>query len=447
LLKFGINYKEVIGEMAIIDGGFDINFPKMVKVKQYFKNNKITNIDQEVFEQLEQMEIRDRFHKGQRIAVTVGSRGVTNIDKITKAVIDKLVEYGTQPFIIPAMGSHGGGTPEGQRNVLASYNITEETMGVPIEASMDVVQIGSTENGSPVYISQPALEADGIVVINRIKCHTNFRGPIESGLMKMIVIGLGKHRGATYIHQNGFQKFHEIIPEAGNIIIEKAPITCGISLVENGYDETMIIKAITPDQIEETDTELLKVSREAMPKIMFDDIDLLIVAEIGKNISGLGMDPNVTGRFAEPFMMKHAIKPNVQKIAVLGLTKETQGNATGIGDADITTKRVFDEINLEKTYANVITSTVLPFGSIPMMLENDKQAIAVALKTCYGIDKTENAKVVRIKNTLHLDEIEISESLIMDAKEDKNIEIVSGASPMTFTEDGQLVRQSMEVNQ
>lgn len=423
--------------MAIIEGGFDVDLPQMVKVKQRFNDNKIENIEEKVFSELEQDEIRSRFKPGQRIAVTVGSRGIDKIAHVTKAIIDKLKEFGTKPFIIPAMGSHGAATPEGQMNVLASYHITEESMGVPIEASMETIQIGTTENNIPVYISKSAMEADGIVVVNRVKAHTNFRGPVESGLMKMLVIGLGKHKGATYVHKRGFQRFKYIIPEVGRAIIKKAPITCGIGLVENGYDELMIIKAVTPDQIEKTDEQLLNISRAAMPKILFDEIDLLIVDEIGKNISGTGMDPNVTGRFAEPFMMQEVNKPKIQKIAVLGLTKETEGNATGLGDADITTRKVFEQLDFEKTYANVITSTVLPLGSIPVMMENDKQAIAVAVKTCYDIEPHE-ARIVRIKNTASLDEIEISEPLLQEAIKNEKIEIIGELSPFKFDEDGQL---------
>ncbi|NEU31980.1 DUF2088 domain-containing protein [bacterium LRH843] len=424
--------------MAIIDGGFNVDLPKMIKVKQHFQDDRIEKIEEAVWGQLEKEEIRNQFKKGHKIAVTVGSRGVADIDLITKAVIDKLKEYGTVPFIIPAMGSHGGGTPQGQLDILASYHITEETMGVPIEASMEVIQIGTTENSIPVYVSKPALEADGIIVMGRIKPHTNFRGPIESGLMKMMTIGLGKHRGATYVHKKGFHRFAEYIPEVGRMIIEKAPILCGIGLVENGYHEQMIVKAVLPKEIEQTDVELLKMARESMPRILFDGIDLLIVEEIGKNISGNGMDPNVTGRYSETFMMKHETKQPVQKIAVLGLTKETQGNACGIGDADVTTKSVFEEIDLHKTYANVITSTLLPGGAIPMMLDNDQQAIAVALKTCYDIEPHE-AKIVRIKNTAQLDEIEISEALLAEAEKNDAIQIIGEPSSISFTENGKLI--------
>lgn len=424
--------------MPLLVDGFDVEFPKMVKVHQSFRSDRIQDIRGKVREELGKEEIRRRFKPGQRIAITVGSRGVASIAEVIKAVIDQLKEWGVRPFIVPAMGSHGGGTSEGQLEVLASYNVTEETMGVPIEAAMEVVQLGTTEHGIPVYLSKPAFEADGILVAARVKCHTNFRGPIESGLMKMMVIGLGKHKGATYVHKQGFERLHEIIPEVGRAIIERAPIVCGLAMVENGYDQQMIMRAVTPDKIEETDVELLKVANEAMPRILFDDIDVLIIEEIGKNISGSGMDPNVTGRFSEAFMAKYDPKPHVQKIVVLGLTEETHGNACGLGDADLTTRAVVEKIDYMKTWANVITSTVLSIGAIPMAMDNDKEAIALALKTCNRVEPPQ-ARVVRIKNTAHLDEIEISEALLPLARANENIKIVGDLKPMAFTAEGSLI--------
>lgn len=424
--------------MAIIDGGFVCDFPQMVKVKQSFNANTVEDIRAKVFFELEKEEIKDRFKPGQRIAITVGSRGVADVDIITKAIADKLKEFGTNPFIIPAMGSHGGATPEGQRGVLASYKVTEETMGVPIVDTMETIQLGTTASGIPVYLSKAAFEADGIVVAARVKAHTNYRGPIESGLVKMMVIGLGKHRGATYVHAQGFARFAELIPDVGREILKKAPITCGLALVENGYHQQMVIEAALPEKIEQTDAELLKVANQAMPRILFDDIDVLIVEQIGKNISGGGMDPNVTGRFTEAFLSKYDIKPRVQKIVVLGLTPETNGNACGIGDADLTTKSVFNQVDLEYTYANVITSTVLKVGAIPMMLDTEEQAIVVALRTCNRI-KPHEAKVVRIRNTGELDEIEISEALLPEAQASPNIEVAGTLKPMAFAEDGRLL--------
>jgi len=424
--------------VPLVDGGFDIEFPRMVRVKQRFRADRIKDIRQRVFAELEREEVRRRFQKGQRIAVTVGSRGIASIGEVTRAIVDKLKEFGTEPFIIPAMGSHGAATPEGQREVLATYGVTEETMGVPIEATMEVVQLGTTESGTPVYFSKPAYEADGVLVANRVKNHTRFRGPVESGLMKMMVIGLGKHRGATYVHKQGFERFATLIPEVGRAILERAPITCGLAMVENGYHEQMVIRAVTPDKIEETDMELLRLAREAMPRILLDEIDVLIVEEIGKNISGSGMDPNITGRYSEPFMMASNPKPRVQKIVVLGLTEQTHGNACGIGDADLTTRAVFEEMDLVKTYANVITSTLLNSGAIPMMMENDRQAVVVALRTCNRVEPPE-ARVVRIRNTSELDEIHVSEALLPEVESNENLEVIGDLGPMVFDDNGRLV--------
>lgn len=424
--------------MAIIYGGFDVEFPRMVKVRQRFRPDRIANVRQVILQELDCEEIRGRFRQGQRIAVAVGSRGIASIAEITKTVIDKLKELGTHPFIVPAMGSHGGANPDGQKEVLMSYGITEATMEAPIEASMEVIQLGTTASGTPVFFSKPAYEADGVVVVNRVKNHTNFRGPVESGLMKMLVIGLGKHKGATYVHKQGFERFAQLIPEVGRAIIERAPITCGLALVENGYHEQMLIRAVTPDKFEATDMELLDIAHAAMPRILFDAIDVLIVEKIGKNISGSGMDPNVTGRFSEPFMMALRPEPRVQKVVVLGLTEESHGNAIGLGSADVTTTSVIAQIDKEKTYANAITSTILRGGAIPMALDNDLQAIAVALKTCNRIEPSE-AKVVRIRTTANLDEIEISESLLPEAEANDNIEISGQLRPMAFTDDGRLL--------
>jgi hypothetical protein len=425
-------------QVAVIFGGFDVDFPRMVPVRQHFVADKIENVREAVLKELTRDDIRSRFKEGQCIAVTVGSRGIASIDVVVKTTVDFLKEIGTKPFIIPAMGSHGGASPEGQKKVLASYGITEETMGAPIEADMEVVQLGTTKSGAPAYFSKVAYEADGIVVINRVKNHTSFRGPVESGLTKMVVIGLGKHKGATYVHYQGFDRFSQLIPEVGEVLLSKAKIACGLALVENGYHELMIVHAALPEQFIETDTRLLKVAYEAMPRILFDEFEVLIVDEIGKDISGAGMDPNVTGRFSEAHMIALQLKPRVQRIVVLDLTDESYGNAIGLGSADLTTSRVVAKIDRQATYANVITSTVLRGGAIPMYFDTDKESIAVALKTCKRVEPSE-ARVVRIKNTSDLDVIHVSETLLPKVKQDPRFEIIGEPQPMAFTEEGRLI--------
>jgi hypothetical protein len=424
--------------MPIVEGGFDIDLPRMVKIRQHFRSDKIDDIPAVINKELDREEIRARNKPGGQIAVAVGSRGIANIFDIVKATVNKLKSMGTHPFIVPAMGSHGGATAEGQLEVLASYNITEETMGCPIRSSMETVYTGVSELGVDTYIDKHAFESDGIVVINRVKVHTDFRGPVESGLTKMLAIGLGKHRGATMIHKLGFHTFAKLIPDMGRTIRSKAPVACGLAIVENGYEQPMIIRAVLPDDFETTDMELLEVSKEAMAKLLFKEIHVLVIDEIGKNISGSGLDPNVTGRFVPAFMAKMDHEPKTHKIVVRDLTEETHGNATGIGMADVTTRRLVDKINYEYTYANVITSTELAGAKIPVTVDNDRQALVVALVTVNGVKPTE-AKVVHIRNTLELGEIWISEALLPEAKANPQIEILSEPVPFRFDEEDNLL--------
>lgn len=424
--------------MPIVEGGFNIPLPRMVKVRQRFRADRVEDVEGTLRRELAKKEIEARIKPGQKIVIAVGSRGIAKIHDIVRVIVRRLQELGARPFIVPAMGSHGGATAGGQMQVLASYNITEDAMGVPIRSSMETVQIGTSQLGVPVYIDKIAYESDGIVVINRVKVHTCFRGPVESGLMKMLAIGLGKHRGATCIHRLGFHRFHELIPDISRTIIAKAPIAFGVAIVENAYGEPMVIRAVTPDRFEATDSELLEVSKHAMARILFEQIHVLIIDEIGKNISGDGMDPNITGRFMPRFMMKMDHKPVVDKIVVLGLTEETHGNACGIGHADVTTRRLVDRIDYESTYANAITSTELGLAKIPLTVENDRQAVAVALLSVNGVEP-EKAKVVRVKNTLALTEIYISEALLEEARGQDNIEVIGDLKPMEFDENDNLV--------
>ncbi|MGI6557682.1 MAG: lactate racemase domain-containing protein [Limnochordia bacterium] len=429
--------------MPIVEGGFDIDLPRMVKIRQNFRSDKIDDIPAVINKELDREEIKARFKPGGQIAVAVGSRGIANIFDIVKATVNKLKSMGTHPFIVPAMGSHGGATAEGQLEVLASYNITEETMGCPIRSSMETVFTGTSELGVETYIDKHAFESDGIVVINRVKVHTDFRGDVESGLMKMMAIGLGKHKGATAIHKLGFHTFGKLIPDMGRTILSRAPVACGLAIVENGYEQPMIIQAVLPEDFEATEIELLKVSKEAMAKLLFQEIHVLLIDEIGKNISGSGMDPNVTGRFVPAFLAKMDHEPKTHKIVVRDLTEETHGNATGIGMADVTTRRLVDKINFEYTYANVITSTELAGGKVPVTVDNDRQALVVALVTVNGVKPTE-AKVVHIKNTLELGEIWISEALLPEAKANPQIEILSDPVPFVFDEEDNLLPYKLD---
>lgn len=416
----------------------DVSIPKMYRVKQHLDEEHLSG--QELVAclrvELERGEISGALRPGMRVAVTFGSRGIENIALITKAVISFVQEKGAKPFIIPAMGSHGGATAKGQKEVLESYGVTEERMGCPICSSMEVVQIARVSDGRPVYIDRYAANADGIIVVNRIKPHTAFRGPYESGLMKMIVIGLGKQKGAEICHETGFENMAEDLVEFGAAILKNARILFGVGIIENQKDKTKEIAAFTPGEIVEKEPEYLQRAKANMPRIYFDDLDVLVVDRIGKNISGDGMDPNVTGRFGSAAGNSGGFL-KTKKIVVLDLTEQTHGSALGIGMADVTTKRLFDKTVLEMSYPNAITSTVLEQVRIPMIIDSDKQAIQLALKSCAGSDK-EHPRIVRIRDTLSLEEIYISEALLEEAAANVRVELLDDGNDLTFDEEGNL---------
>ncbi|HSH34849.1 lactate racemase domain-containing protein [Schnuerera sp.] len=332
------------------------------------------------------------------------------------------------------MGSHGGANAKGQIEVLNSMGITEEFCEAPIKSSMEVVKIGETEDGLPVNIDRYANEADGIVVINRIKPHVGFRGPYESGLVKMITIGLGKQKGAEVCHNQGFGKMAENLPKIAKVIIEKKNIVFAVGLLENAYDETYKIVAMDKRQILDLEPELQKESKKMLPKICFDKFDVLVIDEIGKNITGTGMDTNIIGRYHTPYASGG---PDIKKIVVLDLTKESHGNANGIGLSDFTTRRFFNKMKFDQTYPNSITSTVQKTIKIPMVLDTDKLAIQGAIKTS-NLKKESEVKIIRIKNTLDMEYIFISENLIEEAKNNPNLEIITGLMPLDFDRYGNL---------
>ncbi|MEO8629310.1 MAG: hypothetical protein ABI612_14595 [Betaproteobacteria bacterium] len=391
-----------------IAGGLDIPLPRMVHIRQKFATPKVASVQQTVVDQFKRPEVRAKVKPGMTIAVGVGSRGIANIGDCAKQVIAELKALGAKPFIFPAMGSHGGATAEGQREVLESYGITESFVGCPIQAQMDVVELGKVD-GMPVYMDKLAAAADGIVLVCRIKPHTNFRAPIESGIVKMMTIGMGKIIGATELHTNGMDMFGELLPKAAKFIMSKKNFLIGVAMVENAADETTLIEAVPAEQLFEREPILQAQAKNSMPRIYFDEVDVLIVEHIGKNISGAGMDPNITGRNNR--FIEWEAKPLVKKIVVLGLTPETHGNACGIGCADVTTMRLYKEIDIPKTYANIIASTYLDGGMIPMIMNTDEDAIRLAVKTVVRV-KPQDVKIVRIRNTLELVDIQVSEPLM-----------------------------------
>ena len=417
-------------------------FPRMVKVRQKIPSPKLEDFAAEIRKELAKAKLADKIKPGAEIAITAGSRGVAHIPEILATVVDEVKKAGGKPFLVPAMGSHGGATPEGQIHVLASLGITPETVGAPIRATMEVDFIGRLENGNPVYVDRNALKADGIIVVGRVKPHTDFKDKIESGLMKMMVIGLGKQKGAEMIHRYKSEGYHKLLPEAARLIMKKAPIILGLAVVENAYHEIAIVKAIGPADIEREEMKLLEKAKALLARIPFKDIDVLIVEEIGKEISGTGMDTNVTGRFWLPGE-NDPLAPDITTIVVLDLTEETHGNAIGIGLADITTQRLVSKIDYQAMFVNALTGGHPLPGKIPIFLPSDRDAIAAAFHISGPIDPA-SAKVVRIKNTQELEELWISERLYemvqADPELQKKLEIISEPREMQFDVLGNLAR-------
>ncbi len=426
----------MIKDLAInLEGGYDLKYPRLVPVRQKFNATRIGDIPGAVCGEFAKLSGTGLLRPGIRVAVAVGSRGIANLKEIVKTTINELQALGTHPFIVPAMGSHGGATAAGQEKVLASYGITQEEVGVPVCASMEVIQVG-TWNGYPLYYDQAAAAADVVFLINRIKPHTDFKGSIESGLLKMVVIGLGNHRGATIMHSLGFDRFHQIIPEAGAIILANTPPTIGLAVLENAYDETAKIEILLGEEILIREPELLAEAKGFMPRLLLPTMDVLIVDEIGKDISGAGMDPNIIGRTPSG-LTEGFDAPPIQRIVVLDLTEKTHGNAMGIGMADVTTRKLVEKIDFAYTYANALTSTVLIAAKIPMFFNTEKEAIAVAVKTCNRVDP-EKARIVRIKNTLELSHVLISETYLPLDRAD--LEITGEPFPLEFDALGNLYR-------
>jgi len=374
---------------------------------------------------------------GDTVAVGAGSRGVANIAIIVRAVVDYLKDLGAKPFVFPAMGSHGGAVAEGQLEILEHYGITEATMGCPLRASMDVVQVGEAL-GMPVWCDRIASEASWIGIVNRVKPHTDFKGSIESGLFKMMTIGLGKYRGATQYHRANVNHGYEtVITAVGREMLAKARIGFGLGVVENGYDETAVVEAFNAGDLEAGERLLLKNAREWMARLPFGHIDVLVVEEIGKNISGSGMDTNVIGRPSNPHEPFPA-DPKILWIVALDLTEDSGGNATGIGNADFTTRRLADKIDWKKTAINTLTACAPNGAKLPLTFDSDREAVESALG-CIGLTEPEQARVIRIKNTLMIAEIECSEAFLPDIQKRPDLEIVGEARPLPFDAAGQLV--------
>jgi len=413
--------------------------PTMYRIRQQLERPILTDIAATVQRELARLDLGQRIRPGQRVALTAGSRGIANIPQILKAVADYLKSLGARPFLIPTMGSHGGGMAAKQRSILESYGITEEYVGVPILASMETVEVGTTPEGWPVLLDRHAHEADHIAVIARIKPHTAFHGPIESGLLKMMLIGLGKHAGALWYHRLLIeQPYDRVVRSVARTLLARAPIAFGLGIVENGYDETAWIEAIAPEHFESREEALLVEARRLLPKLPVRTGDLLIVDRIGKEISGSGMDTNVVGRKrAFRGQPAPAEMPNYRLIFVRGLSAKTQGNASGIGLADFTTKRLIEQMNYADTVTNCLTAGYPEGAFIPVYMNNDREVIEAALKII-GLRESHQARVVRIVDTLHVDEVEVSQAVLDDPHPQTCFEVIAGLGPYRFDDQGNL---------
>ena len=408
-----------------------VNWPRFRRVRQTLQGPRETDVAAAVRREITQ--VQHLITPGKTYAIGVGSRGIANIALIARTTIEEIRRSGADVIIVPAMASHGGATPDGQKEVLASFGITEAAMGAHIDARMDVAIIDHLPDGTPIYFSQAALDADGIIPINRVKLHTAFHGPIESGLTKMLVIGFGKQHGAATVHSRGFAVFDRLIPEIGRIMMERLPIVFGLAILENGYEDTALVRALPAERILAEEPQLMDRSRQWIARLPFDNIDVLVVGQIGKNISGDGMDPNVTGRYGAVGVSGG---PTIGKMAVLNLTTETHGNANGLGVADSVSLHAYREIDWAKTYTNALTST--EFGPIktPMVMPNDHDAIEVVLRTING-RSPENTRTLVIQNTLKLEELVISEALWEDAHA-KGLQPQNDWAPLIFDAEGNL---------
>ena len=414
-----------------------MSFPKVVRVRQRFHSTRVADIPDRVAREVGRLDLSGRLKPGDSVAITAGSRGVANIAAITRSLAEELKKRGARPFIVPAMGSHGGGTAEGQRGVLERYGITEASMGVPVRATMETFPIGESPEGVPVVLDRNALEADHIAVVNRIKPHTDFDAEIESGLTKMLAIGLGKHQGAIRYHRaNKRHGYYRVLTGVAEVVRRRCSILLGLGIVENGYDQTGAIEAMTPDELFEVEKRLLKVAKSWLARIPFDRGDLLLVDEMGKNVSGTGMDTNVIGRRAgsgKPF----AGAPRFSRIVVRDLTPESYGNAIGVGMADVVTRRLVDKIDTRPTYVNALTSTNLESVRIPVTVDSDREALETAISTS-GAPSGEDCRMVWIRNTLKLDRFVASEALLEEVEANRELQVLGNPGDLDFDAQGNL---------
>jgi hypothetical protein len=414
-------------------------FPRLAKVQQCFDASHIEDVEADLQESLRVWQRKGPDLQGRSIAITAGSRGIGDITLVLRALIAFLKGRGADPFLVPAMGSHGGANEAGQEKILADYGITEDALGVPLRNSMSVVEVGRTTTGLPVFCDQFAASAQGIVVVNRIKDHTDFEGKYESGLAKMLVIGLGKHKGAMWVHSRGIRAFREELGACAQVSLKGLPVLFGIGIVENGYGETAILEVIDGPAILERETGLLDEAKRLRSRILLDELDVLVVREMGKDISGTGMDTRVIGR-REIYGEAEPDTPRIKRICVLGLSEGTRGNAVGIGLADICTRRLVKEIDFEATYINTITATHVERAKIPLTAETDRDAIDIAMNTCW-VPEGQPVRMAIIKNTKSLDAIWLTEGMLPSLRGREDLRVLEPPAEMRFDPSGSLILQ------
>ena len=418
-----------------IQGLEEVTLPRMARVRQLYAPDRIEDIPAHLNAEFARGDYASLV-RGKRIAVTVGSRGIPHNAQIVRAICRQLRDWGASPFVVPAMGSHGGGTVAGNLEILSGYGIIEDNIGAPVCAGMDVVQIGELDDGAgtPVYCDRIAAEADGIVVYNKVKPHTDFKGEHESGLLKMMAIGLAKHKGCSGLHRRGFDTFAENIPRAAKVFLEKMPVVFAVGVVQNAYDEISDIRVYPRERVVDGDRELLRIAKARFPRFKFDDIDVLIIDRIGKDISGEGADPNVTGRGFMPYFKDDF---HTRKLFIRGLSEQSHHNACGLGLADITTRRCLNSVDWESTWVNLTTNMMIDGAKIPLYQNSDYDALRVALRTCPRIDYA-GARVVRIRDTLSLNEFEVSEAMLPELHATEGVEILSAPYALQFDGEGYL---------
>ncbi|HTU24940.1 MAG TPA: lactate racemase domain-containing protein [Pirellulales bacterium] len=415
-----------------------MQIPQVFRIRQQFPRVQVDDVASEVRNQLAGLKLEEKIKPGQSVAITAGSRGIANIHLIVRAAVQYFQSLGAKPFIVPSMGSHAGATAEGQQRMIESFGITEAFCGCPIRASMETVVVCETAQGFPIYFDRQAFTADHVLVCGRVKPHTDFAGEIESGLMKMMLIGLGNHDGAKIYHR-AFQDytFSEIVESVGRIVLARCPIVAGLAIVENGYEETAKIEAVLPADFLTREKALLVLARELLPRLPLDRLDLLVVDEMGKNVSGTGMDTNVIGRkFNESEALPDEF-PKVRRIAVRGLTEATHGNALGIGMAEFCTRRLFSQIDFRSLTINCLTSGRMACAKVPLAFDNDRQMIEAALSTV-GLVEPAQSRILWIRNTRELLELECSAVLLDEMRAHENVEVVSGLRDFPFEDSGDL---------